>query len=513
MPVVNPLARELVFKIVYYGPGLGGKTTTLQHIHATTKPEHRGKMVSLATPVDRTLYFDFLPIRVPNVRGMGVRLQLFTVPGQVYYNATRKLVLTGADGVVIVFDSQRLRSDANLESLENLCDNLREHGRALADLPHVIQFNKRDLVDTVPIHELETKLNRNKAAAFSTVATRGDGVFESLEAITRGVLEDFDRRMPEMRGVAVQELALPEGGLAEALRRAEGSPPPSSSLVTSAKSGGGGPHRPPSGLMRLSQLPDADPGEDAARAVTGTGQSENTDATSERNLTPASAGSVKVAADRGVTAEQGRRATTLQSAFVPELAAQLEGNSKPSQPPEGGSVRPKSSPAALAPRLAALDGTAVGMEPPAPTKQVPGTEPPPPSQFAAPPRVSAASPSPALAARSVSFEALWPVPERPAVLELESALAAGDPARAVAMAEQLAARALASAAGVLGSTASAPRDPAVVALLLGVDGRRYLEFRALARDARAGREISQIEALAAYAMAIDLRLARSKVGT
>ena len=179
MPVVNPLARELVFKIVYYGPGLGGKTTTLQHIHATTKPEHRGKMVSLATPVDRTLYFDFLPIRVPNVRGMGVRLQLFTVPGQVYYNATRKLVLTGADGVVIVFDSQRLRSDANLESLENLYDNLREHGRALAEIPHVIQFNKRDLVDTVPIHELESKLNRTKSPAFSTVATRGDGVFES----------------------------------------------------------------------------------------------------------------------------------------------------------------------------------------------------------------------------------------------------------------------------------------------------------------------------------------------
>src|SRR3954454_3145746 len=124
MASLNPLTRELVFKIVFYGPGLGGKTTTLQFIHATTKPEHRGKMVSLATPVDRTLYFDFLPIRLPNVRGMSVRLQLFTVPGQVYYNATRKLVLTGVDGVVLVFDSQRARVDANLESLENLVDNL-----------------------------------------------------------------------------------------------------------------------------------------------------------------------------------------------------------------------------------------------------------------------------------------------------------------------------------------------------------------------------------------------------
>src|ERR1700742_4510929 len=131
MASVNPLARELVFKVVYYGPGLGGKTTTLQHIHATARPEHRGKMLSLATAVDRTLYFDFLPIRVPHVRGMGVRLQLFTVPGQVHYNATRKLVLTGADGVVLVADSQRLRADASSESLDNLRDNLREHGRTL----------------------------------------------------------------------------------------------------------------------------------------------------------------------------------------------------------------------------------------------------------------------------------------------------------------------------------------------------------------------------------------------
>src|SRR3954469_5389327 len=142
MASVNALGRELVFKVVYYGPGLGGKTTTLQHVHATAKPEHRGKMVSLATPVDRTLYFDFLPIRVPHVRGMGVRLQLFTVPGQVYYNATRKLVLTGADGLVFVSDSQAGRVDSNIESLENLRENLQEHGRALADVPHIVQHNK-----------------------------------------------------------------------------------------------------------------------------------------------------------------------------------------------------------------------------------------------------------------------------------------------------------------------------------------------------------------------------------
>src|SRR6187431_1905216 len=138
MASVNALGRQLVFKIVYYGPGLSGKTSTLQHIHATARPEHRGKMVSLATPVDRTLYFDFLPLRVPNVRGMGVKLQLFTVPGQVYYNATRKLVLTGADGVVLVYDSQSARSDANLETLDNLRENLAAHGRQLSEMPHVV---------------------------------------------------------------------------------------------------------------------------------------------------------------------------------------------------------------------------------------------------------------------------------------------------------------------------------------------------------------------------------------
>src|SRR5258708_37211215 len=145
MSALNPLTRELVFKVVFYGPGLGGKTTTLQYIHAATKPEHRGKMVSLATPTDRTLYFDYLPIRVPRVRGMGVRLQLFTVPGQVHYAATRKLVLAGCDGIVMVFDSQRAREDANLETLENLKDNLNAHGKMLSEVPHVVQFNKRDL--------------------------------------------------------------------------------------------------------------------------------------------------------------------------------------------------------------------------------------------------------------------------------------------------------------------------------------------------------------------------------
>ncbi|HEY5955564.1 MAG TPA: ADP-ribosylation factor-like protein, partial [Polyangiaceae bacterium] len=201
MPVVNPLARELVFKVVYYGPGLGGKTTSLQHIYATTRPEHRGKMVSLATPVDRTLYFDFLPIRLPTSRDLTVRLQLFTVPGQVYYNATRKLVLTGADGVVFVVDSQRARADANIESLRNLEENLLEHGRGLEEIPHVFSYNKRDLPGLVSIDDMERLLNAHGAPSFATVATSGEGVYETLEAITRAVLEDFEHRMPEHRGL------------------------------------------------------------------------------------------------------------------------------------------------------------------------------------------------------------------------------------------------------------------------------------------------------------------------
>ena len=194
MPVVNPLARELVFKIVYYGPGLGGKTTTLQHIHATTRAEHRGKMVSLATPVDRTLYFDFLPIRLPTARSMGVRLQLFTVPGQVYYNATRKLVLRGADGVVFVADSQREQLDENMDSLRNLHENLLEENIEPRDFPMVLQYNKRALPGVVSVEELDDLLNFRGVPAFSASALSGTGVFDTLKSISQLVLQSLSRR-------------------------------------------------------------------------------------------------------------------------------------------------------------------------------------------------------------------------------------------------------------------------------------------------------------------------------
>src|SRR5580700_8291208 len=200
MASLNPLTREVVFKVVFYGPGLGGKTTTLQYIHAATKPEHRGKMVSLATPMDRTLYFDFLPLRIPRVRGMSVRLQLFTVPGQVYYGATRKLVLTGADGVVFVADSQIGREDANKESLEDLITNLADHNRALVSVPHTFHWNKRDIGDVVPIEDLDRTFNPHGAPSLGTVATRGAGVFEGLERIMRLVMRAYEAELPKSDG-------------------------------------------------------------------------------------------------------------------------------------------------------------------------------------------------------------------------------------------------------------------------------------------------------------------------
>ncbi|MCP4679284.1 MAG: gliding motility protein [Deltaproteobacteria bacterium] len=194
MASVNPLTKEILLKVVYYGPGLGGKTTTLQHIHKTANPEHRGKMVSLATPVDRTLYFDFLPVRLPKVGSYTLRLQLFTVPGQVHYNATRKLVLTGADGTVFVADSQISRMDANVESLENLKDNLAEQKIDFDTHPVIFQYNKRDLKGIASMGEMEDELNSGELFAIGTCALTGEGVYQGLELITKKVLRDVRNR-------------------------------------------------------------------------------------------------------------------------------------------------------------------------------------------------------------------------------------------------------------------------------------------------------------------------------
>ncbi len=194
MATVNPVTKEILVKIVYYGPGLGGKTTTLEHIHKTAKPEHRGKMISLSTPVDRTLYFDFLPIRLPKIGKYIFRLQLFTVPGQVHYNATRKLVLTGADGVVMVVDSQLSRMDANIESLDNLRDNLAEQKLDLDTIPLTLQYNKRDIDNIASIEQLDKTLNHQNRFSLGTCALTGEGVYEGLQTITKTVLKDLKER-------------------------------------------------------------------------------------------------------------------------------------------------------------------------------------------------------------------------------------------------------------------------------------------------------------------------------
>jgi mutual gliding-motility protein MglA len=194
MSLVNYSTREITCKIVYYGPARSGKTSNLQFIHTFIPEERKGPMVSLATETDRTLFFDFLPLDLGSISGFRTRIQLYTVPGQVYYNATRKLVLRGADGVVFVADSQREQLDENVESLRNLHENLLEENIDIRTFPTVIQYNKRDLPGVVPIADLEDVLNFRGSAAFPAAAVLGDGVFDTLKAASQLVLQSLSRR-------------------------------------------------------------------------------------------------------------------------------------------------------------------------------------------------------------------------------------------------------------------------------------------------------------------------------
>lgn len=193
MSFINYSSREINCKIVYYGPGLCGKTTNLQYIYKKTKPEAKGKMISLATETERTLFFDFLPLSLGDIRGFKTRFHLYTVPGQVFYDASRKLILKGVDGVVFVADSQYERSDANVESFENLKDNLSEQGYNIDTLPYVIQYNKRDLPNAASVSELRQALNPKNVPDFEAVASTGQGVFETLKAIAKLVLVELKK--------------------------------------------------------------------------------------------------------------------------------------------------------------------------------------------------------------------------------------------------------------------------------------------------------------------------------
>ena len=193
MSFINYLSREINCKIVYYGPGLCGKTTNLQYIYQKTNPEAKGKMISLATETERTLFFDFLPLALGEIRGFKTRFHLYTVPGQVFYDASRKLILKGVDGVVFVADSQIARMEANVESLENLRTNLAEQGYSLDKLPYVVQYNKRDMPSVAPTEELRQLLNPSGVPDFEAVATTGIGVFDTLKAVAKLVLTELKR--------------------------------------------------------------------------------------------------------------------------------------------------------------------------------------------------------------------------------------------------------------------------------------------------------------------------------
>jgi signal recognition particle receptor subunit beta len=191
MTFINYASREINCKIVYYGPGLCGKTTNLQHIFESTAPQSRGKLISLATETDRTLFFDFMPLELGTVRGFKTRFHLYTVPGQVFYDASRKLILKGVDGVVFVADSQEERMDANVESLYNLEENLQAQGYDLMKLPYVLQLNKRDLPNIIPAEEIAAELRRKEEPVVEAVAASGAGVFDTLKAVAKQVLTEL----------------------------------------------------------------------------------------------------------------------------------------------------------------------------------------------------------------------------------------------------------------------------------------------------------------------------------
>lgn len=495
MASVNPLSRELVFKIVYYGPGLGGKTTTLEHIHATAKPEHRGKLVSLATPVDRTLYFDFLPVRLPPIRGMNVRLQLFTVPGQVYFNATRKLVLTGSDGIVFVSDSQIARADANLESLDNLRDNLADQGRNLADVPLVFQHNKRDLPDVLAVEELDRMLNRWHAPSLPASARTGLGVYEALEKITLSVLASFESQLPESVRVAAASFDPAEEGLAAALRDASRSdrPPPSAAMVNRVAASRSWGTMPPDtgieeaeelkvGSMRPPRLP-----------VTSFPELEEEPQSAKLAIAPPAEAPILP------KTESVRPPPPSVRQHGPESRPALEPRSR-SRP----SVFPP--PKAFTPLVPQVQPLHQGTQGSAANASL-GTAA---TQFMNAQRPHEAQQTEARKGAGLSFAELWPETDRAIVQNLETALSNGRHNDAIELCDTLLARLLASAASLFG-TSEAPRDPATLPLLLGLDGRRYLGFRSIVRSSRSGAKASSRDALTAYSFVLEARTTRNSI--
>ncbi len=433
---VNALTREVLVKIVYYGPGLGGKTTSLSCIHQVAPPETRGQIVSLATPVDRTLYFDFLPLRMAPVSDHHVRLQLFTVPGQVYFNATRKLVLTGADGVIFVADSQRGRQDANIESFENLVANLEEQGRDLDDMPLVIQFNKCDLDGIMPLEELEAMLNPKGVPSFSTCATSGEGVLPALDRLVLDVLDDLEAR----------------GHL------------------------GGRPSVAPEIVIGRTEEPLADRIGRVSEAITGVRRQKPPSVAAPS--TEALIGGTEAAVEEHL----GRAGEEVWKGAVQRAALETRSLGQSSVPsPSPAPSRISSNAPADSPLISS----------------------------AAPPSFRAVESEPGRAAAlarelsNLSFASLFPRRIDHA-LTLEGDLATGALRSAIERSDELATDLLAETARRAGLDAGA--SAATVALLLGVDGASWLWFRRLVERVREGGPVADRDALAAYALVIDLRL-------
>jgi signal recognition particle receptor subunit beta len=191
MSMINYASREINCKVVYYGSGLGGKTTNLEYVYSRVNPDTKGKMISLATETERTLFFDFLPIDLGEIRGFRTRFHLYTVPGQVYYNASRRLILKGVDGLIFVADSQKSRLEANIEAMHNLYENMESYGYDVETIPFVIQYNKRDLPDTMSVEELRAVLNPMGVPDFEAVAIEGEGVFQTLSAVSKLVVKSL----------------------------------------------------------------------------------------------------------------------------------------------------------------------------------------------------------------------------------------------------------------------------------------------------------------------------------
>jgi len=262
MVQINFAMKEVNCKVVYYGPGMSGKTTNLEIVHKKAPEQHRGELTSISTDGDRTLFFDFMPLDLGTIAGMRTKFQLYTVPGQVYYNSTRKLVLQGVDGVIFVADSDPSKMQENLESLANLEENLREYGKELKNLPHVLQWNKRDLPGAAPLADLQAKLNRYGAPSFEAVARTGEGVFPTLKALAASVLESLNRRDQAPAAGARTAAALPAQQAAAAPAFAAASAPSGGAFASAAPAA-----ESPTGFIPGAGFPSAAPPAAAPRSA------------------------------------------------------------------------------------------------------------------------------------------------------------------------------------------------------------------------------------------------------